>query len=216
MLLVIDNYDSFVFNILHWIEYPVSNIKVLRNDDEILKKINPYEVSAVIVSPGPMSPSEAGYTNDIIKNFGEAGIPILGICLGHQCIGHIYGCKVVRHPHPTHGKQSKVSLMNSPLFKGLTQTIDVARYHSLHIQEEGFNHNHLNITATMDDGTIMAIEHRDFPIYGVQFHPESVLTGSPGKKILSNFLIIAELIKVARQGQESHKNACKNRGYYAY
>lgn len=215
MLLMIDNYDSFVFNILHWTSYPADDICVLRNDDPRLARLKPSDVSAVIVSPGPMSPSEAKYSNDIIKNFGEAGIPVLGICLGHQCIGHLYGCKVVRHPQPAHGKQSQVRLKESRLFAELPPTIDVARYHSLHIQTEGFNHDDLKITATMDDGTIMAVEHRDFPIYGVQFHPESVLTGAPGKKILSNFLAISGLNESAQHIQKLSPCARERRGHYA-
>lgn len=193
MLLIIDNYDSFVFNILQWIDYPANQIKVYRNDNALIKQLKPGDFDAVIISPGPMSPSEAGLSNSAIQLLGEAGVPILGICLGHQCIAHVYDCRVERHPQPAHGKEGIVALQSSPLFVDLPETINVGRYHSLHVPLSDFNHQSLKITATLDDGTVMAVEHRHYPVYGVQFHPESILTGEPGKKILSNFLAIAGL-----------------------
>ncbi|KWV84426.1 MULTISPECIES: anthranilate synthase component II [Pseudomonas] len=193
MLLIIDNYDSFVFNILQWLDYPADQIKVLRNDDVSLKQLTVADVEAVIISPGPMSPGEAGYSNEAVRLFGESGIPVLGICLGHQCIGHVYGCVVGRHPRPAHGKEAIVELQRSALFNGLPERITVGRYHSLHVEMHSVDHPQLKVTATLDDGTVMALEHRHYPIYGVQFHPESVLTGAPGKTVLSNFLTIAGL-----------------------
>lgn len=193
MLLIIDNYDSFVFNILQWIDYPAHQIKVYRNDDALLKQLKPDDFDAVIISPGPMSPSEAEFSNSAIRLFGEAGVPVLGICLGHQCIAHVYDCRVERHPQPAHGKVGVVALQSSPLFVDLPETISVGRYHSLHVPLSGFNHQSLKIIATLGDGTVMGVEHRHCPIYGVQFHPESILTGEPGKKILSNFLTLAGL-----------------------
>jgi anthranilate synthase component 2/para-aminobenzoate synthetase component 2 len=191
MLLLIDNYDSFVYNILHWVDHPASDIQVYRNDAPELDELNTSDVSAVIISPGPMSPNEAAYSNKAIRLFGEAGVPVLGICLGHQCIGQVYGCKVERHPSPTHGKESRVRLKDSAIFSDLPETITVGRYHSLHIPLDGFNHDQLKIISSMEDGTVMAVEHRDHPIYGVQFHPESVLTGNHGRSILNNFLSLA-------------------------
>lgn len=193
MLLIIDNYDSFVFNILQWLDYPADQIKVVRNDDVSLEQLSVADVDAVIISPGPMAPAQAGYSNRAIRRFGEFGVPVLGICLGHQCIGHVYDCVVGRHPRPAHGKEASVVLQRSPLFTGLPERITVGRYHSLHVAPPGTDHPQLKVTATLDDGTVMALEHRHYPIYGVQFHPEPVLTGAPGKTILSNFLTIAGL-----------------------
>lgn len=194
MLLLIDNYDSFVYNIVHWINYPEEKILVRRNDEIRVREIedNP-DIRAVILSPGPMGPNEAGVSNAVIHKLGSRGVPTLGICLGHQCIGHVYGCRVERHAMPTHGKQSAVQLKPSPLFDGLGDSITVGRYHSLHVSADEFNHDELEITATLDDGTVMALQHKRYPIYGVQFHPESVLTGAPGRAILNNFVKAAGL-----------------------
>jgi anthranilate synthase/aminodeoxychorismate synthase-like glutamine amidotransferase len=188
MIILIDNYDSFVYNIIQWIPVPRSNILVCRNDKINIHDIEKNEsIEGIIISPGPMSPAEAGLSNQIIDRLGRRNIPILGICLGHQCIGEVFGCKVARHRTPMHGRQSEIRLNASALFEGLSDSIIVGRYHSLEVQLNEFNHDELKITAYGDDGTVMAIEHRSHPIYGVQFHPESVLTGSAGKRILKNF-----------------------------
>lgn len=212
MLLLIDNYDSFVFNIVHSLDYPLDKISVHRNDDPCLQQLKPENVSAVIISPGPMSPREANFSNTAIRRFGEALVPVLGICLGHQCIAYVHDCAVTRHPQPTHGRDSLVSLQASPLFSGLPSSIRVGRYHSLHVPLAGLNHQQLKVTASLDDGTVMALEHRRLPVYGVQFHPESVLSGAHGRQILSNFLGIAGL-KVAepgpsRRGLEQQEATC--------
>jgi anthranilate synthase component 2 len=188
LLLIIDNYDSFVYNIVQTIDYPEEFIKIVRNDQFTLSDIAKWQISHIIISPGPMSPSESGLSNDVIKHYGNK-IPILGICLGHQCIGHSFNCKVDKHPIPTHGRHSTIKLdQSSKLFKNLPQEINVARYHSLFVEQVDFNHEDLLITSNSLDGTIMSIEHKKYPIYGVQFHPESILTGSNGKQILKNFI----------------------------
>lgn len=188
MLLLIDNYDSLVYNIYHWIDIPESAIRVVRNDhgsaDQLLAESN---VEAIILSPGPMGPNEAGISNDLIRLGALRHISLLGICLGHQCIGQVFGCKITRHPVPTHGKPSEIELTPNPLFDGLPARITAGRYHSLEISRENFNDTELEITARLDDGTIMGVQHRTHPIFGVQFHPESVLTGDHGRLILNNF-----------------------------
>lgn len=188
MILLIDNYDSFVYNIIHRIQVPRSDILVLRNDQINSKEVfENTRIRGVIISPGPMSPTEAGESNDIISLAATSNIPVLGICLGHQCIGHVFGCTVGRHAHPMHGKQSEIKIKQSPIFHGLNESISVGRYHSLEIKREQFNNEALEIIAECDDGTVMAIQHRFRPIFGLQFHPESILSGEPGKAILNNF-----------------------------
>lgn len=187
MLLIVDNYDSFVTNIVHFLEFDSSRIWVARNDRIDLADIGRRGVKAIILSPGPMSPTEAGLCNEIIRTCSRE-IPILGICLGHQCIGHVFGCQVLRHPTPTHGKKSLVRLEDSPLYQGLGDSIQAARYHSLYVARDGFAHDQLVVNAQLEDGTIMGVQHRTRPVYGVQFHPESILTGEPGKAILRNFV----------------------------
>jgi anthranilate synthase component II len=192
MLLLIDNYDSFVYNILHWLPADEKDIVICRNDGVTVSDL-PADgtLAGVIISPGPMSPVEAGASNEVIRVLGARGVPILGICLGHQCIGHVFGCRVDRHPHPTHGKKSTIQLEPVPLFDGLGPRVEAGRYHSLHVSEEGFNQEDLEVTARLEDGTIMGLRHRRLPIHGVQFHPESVLTGEAGRRVLRNFVLLA-------------------------
>lgn len=188
MILLIDNYDSFVYNIIHWIPVSSSDILVARNDKINIDEIEHDDrIEGVIISPGPMGPAEAGLSKDVIERLGKRDIPILGICLGHQCIGEVFGCTVARHRTPMHGQQSEVQLQSSRLFDGLSSKITAGRYHSLEVRTENFNHQELKITAYTDEGTVMALQHHRHPIYGVQFHPESVLTGESGRKILENF-----------------------------
>jgi len=194
MLLLIDNYDSFVYNIYHWIAVPESAIRVARNDSATAEQFladNP--ATAIILSPGPMGPAEAGVSNDLVRLAAERKIPLLGICLGHQCIGQVFGCQITRHPIPTHGKPSEVILSRHPLFDSLPERISAGRYHSLEISRDRFNHADLEIMARLDDGTIMGVQHRACPVYGVQFHPESVLTGEHGRRILNNFARLSGL-----------------------
>ncbi len=189
MVLIIDNYDSFVYNIFHWLDVDKEQVKVVRNDQITISKIRKLNPEKIIISPGPMGPEQAGFSNDIIKTFGEY-IPILGICLGHQCIGQVFGCDIDKHYQPTHGVQSEVKVTKkSPIFEGLGECFNVGRYHSLHIPSLTFNYEELDVCATLEDGTIMALQHNKHPIYGVQFHPESILTGNEnGRRILNNFL----------------------------
>lgn len=195
MLLLIDNYDSFVYNIYHWIAVPESAIRVVRNDIATAEQLlADNTVTTIILSPGPMGPDEAGISNDLVRLAAERKIPLLGICLGHQCIGQVFGCQITRHPIPTHGKPSEVTLSRHPLFKNLPERISAGRYHSLEINRNGFNDEVLEITARLDDGTIMGVQHRAYPIYGVQFHPESVLTGEHGRTILNNFARLSGLV----------------------
>lgn len=186
MLLIIDNYDSFVYNIVHKINYPINKIIIKRNDQLTIEDLYKWHIERIIISPGPMTPRETGIANDIILHFGNS-LPILGICLGHQCIGHVYSCKIQQHPQPTHGQSSDIYLKSSQLFANLPKIIQGARYHSLYVADKNFNHRELKITARLKDGTIMAIEHKHYPIFGVQFHPESILSYDYGEIILNNF-----------------------------
>lgn len=188
MILLVDNYDSFTYNIYDWLDAKQEEIRVVRNDQVKLEEIENKGVSHIILSPGPMGPKDAGMCCDIINKY-AGKLPILGICLGHQCIGHVFGCEVDKHPFPTHGKASAIEIKPSVLYRNLPSRIDVGRYHSLHIKRQGFNEEELIVNSWMDDGTIMGIEHKHFPLFGVQFHPESILTGNEnGRIILNNFL----------------------------
>lgn len=185
MILLIDNYDSFVYNLARYVGELGFLRQVVRNDaitlDEI-KKINPTHI---ILSPGPCTPDEAGITLDVVKTFASS-IPILGVCLGHQAIGQAFGGKVVRAKHPMHGKASSVLHDEKNIFQKISNPMRAARYHSLVVSEENFPLE-LMITARCENGEIMALRHHQFPVYGVQFHPESVLTEG-GYELLGNFL----------------------------
>ena len=185
MIIMIDNYDSFTYNLYQYIGELNPDIEVYRNDkitaDEVISK-NP---SHIILSPGPGYPKDAGICIDIIKNAGN--IPILGVCLGHQAIGEAFGGTIIHAPRIMHGK-SDVITMNTdcPIFKGLSENTEVGRYHSLVIDADTLPEC-LEITAKSDDGCIMGVKHRERPVYGIQFHPESVLTPN-GMKMIDNFL----------------------------
>ena len=191
MLLIIDNYDSFVYNIIHVLNLPEKDFIVRRNDEITIDEISNMNISAIIISPGPMSPKEAGISNDIIRVFYDK-IPILGICLGHECIGEVFGGKLTQCDEIIHGEADEIILSASKLYEGLSDRIMGARYHSLKIDENTFITNELRVNAILKNGTIMGIEHNQFPLYGVQFHPESILTGSDGKRILDNFVRISK------------------------
>lgn len=191
MVLIIDNYDSFVYNIIHFLALPESDFTVVRNDcitvNEISGMIDRKEIDSIIISPGPMSPKKAGISNDIIREFYKK-IPIFGICLGHECIGDVFGCNITQCQEIIHGEKDDVYLCQSPLYIGLPGQIKVARYHSLRIDEVGFNFDELTVDAKLKDGTIMGVHHIKYPLFGVQYHPESILTGENGKTILHNFI----------------------------
>lgn len=187
MILMIDNYDSFVYNLVRYFEELNEKVTVIKNDkihmDLLQKEVSKYD--GIVISPGPKSPSEAGLSMDIIKKY-ENKIPILGICLGHQCIGEYYGCKIVHGKRPYHGKVSEIYHNNESIFEGIKNPFMATRYHSLVIDEHSINAN-LEVTAKTSDGTIMGIKHVKYPIFGVQFHPEAHLT-EEGYKILQNFI----------------------------
>jgi anthranilate synthase/aminodeoxychorismate synthase-like glutamine amidotransferase len=186
MILLIDNYDSFVYNLARYVGELGFNRLVKRNDKISLAEIALLQPSHIIISPGPCAPEQAGISMDVIKQFGKT-IPILGVCLGHQAIGQVYGGKVTRAKRPMHGKSSLITHDEKKLFSGLENPLQVARYHSLIVSDENFPEE-LCITAQCDAGEIMGLAHREYPVYGVQFHPESVLTKS-GHALLENFLM---------------------------
>ncbi|MEB3212023.1 MAG: aminodeoxychorismate/anthranilate synthase component II [Leptolyngbyaceae bacterium] len=192
MILVIDNYDSFTYNLVQYLgelghEMAIaSDIQVYRNDKISIKDIQRLEPDGIVISPGPGRPEDAGISMELIRVLGPS-IPILGVCLGHQCIGQVYGGKIVSAPELMHGKTSPVYHSNVGVFEGLEQPFTATRYHSLVIERETCP-DALEITAWVEDSTIMGVQHKDIPhVQGVQFHPESILTSS-GKQLLRNFL----------------------------
>ncbi|TDQ66344.1 anthranilate synthase component 2 [Maritalea mobilis] len=198
-ILVIDNYDSFTYNLVHLIGSVDPNIEVFRNDKITTDEIAEKAPKAIILSPGPKTPNEAGICLEVVERFGGE-IPIFGVCLGHQSIGQVFGADVVRAPKLMHGKTSKVRHNGEGLFKGLNQDGVVAtRYHSLTLDPETIGDN-LEVTAKSDDGMIMAVAHKILPIHSVQFHPESIASES-GAQMISNFLEIADAFnKSAERG----------------
>lgn len=185
MIILIDNYDSFVYNLYQYIGEFTDNIEVFRNDEITLKEIKILNPKGIVISPGPGKPENSKISLEIIEKLGDS-IPILGVCLGHQGIGYVYNSKVVKNKEIVHGKVSKVYLKEDKLFEGMDKEIDVMRYHSLIIEKESLSEK-LVILGTLKDGTIMAIKDKSKKIYGVQFHPESVGT-TEGKKIIGNFI----------------------------
>ncbi|MBH8578408.1 aminodeoxychorismate/anthranilate synthase component II [Nostocaceae cyanobacterium CENA369] len=192
MIIVIDNYDSFTYNLVQYLgelaaEFPVAkDIRVFRNDKISIEEIQKLNPDVLVISPGPGRPEDAGICLDLIKQLG-ANLPILGVCLGHQSIGQVFGGKIVSAPELMHGKTSQVSHTGVGVFQGLENPTIATRYHSLVIDRQTCPEV-LEITAWVEDGTIMGVRHRNYPhIQGVQFHPESVLTSS-GKQLLRNFL----------------------------
>lgn len=186
MILLIDNYDSFSYNLVQLIGEINSDIRVIRNDELTIEEIDKLEPEAIIISPGPGRPSDAGICIELIKKLGEK-YKILGVCLGHQAICEAFGAKITYAKQLMHGKQSKAAVSkDSVLFQGMTDRVKVARYHSLAADKDTLSDD-LRITAVTDDNEIMAVEHRMHKIFGVQFHPESILTPD-GKQIIINFL----------------------------
>ena len=189
MLLLIDNYDSFTYNLVQYFGELGCQLVVKRNDEISLNEIAALAPKHICISPGPCTPREAGISKDIVLRFG-AKIPILGVCLGHQCIAEAYGGKIVRASKLVHGKSSMITHSGSGLFAHLPNPFEAGRYHSLSVERRSFPWC-LQVIAESEDGEIMALRHRESPVYGVQFHPESVLTHE-GKKILASFLAPAE------------------------
>lgn len=187
MILVIDNYDSFVYNLARYCALAGWAYEVVRNDALTLADIERMQPEAIVLSPGPRSPAEAGICVDVIKRFGPS-IPILGVCLGHQCIGAAYGAEIPRAPEPVHGKASAITHDGTGLFNKMPSPMMAGRYHSLCVEPDV--NSPLIITARGPQGEIMAMRHEEFPVYGVQFHPESVLTPE-GLQLIENFTAIA-------------------------
>ena len=191
MLLLIDNYDSFTYNLAQYLGELIAKqgtgekIEVVRNDQIDLETIARGAPDRLVVSPGPCTPDEAGISVDVIRRFGPE-VPILGVCLGHQCIGAAFGGVVERSPELMHGKTSMIHHDGSAIYAGIESPFEATRYHSLVVREEGLP-DCLEKTAWASDGLLMGLRHREYPVWGVQFHPESILTGS-GKRLLANFL----------------------------
>jgi anthranilate synthase component II len=185
-VLVIDNYDSFVYNLVQYLGELGAEPIVHRHDAITLVEMDALAPDAVLISPGPGRPGDAGLSNDAIRHFGERGVPVLGVCLGLQCIGELYGGRVVRAPHVMHGKTSEIRHDGVGVFAGLPSPLTATRYHSLVVERDSIPAV-LELTAESEDGLVMGLRHRDFPIEGVQFHPESILTDA-GHDLLRNFL----------------------------
>ncbi len=185
MLLVIDNYDSFTYNLVQYFGELGAELLVKRNDEVSIAEIEALKPERICVSPGPCSPKEAGISNEVIRTFGPR-LPLFGVCLGHQCIGDVFGGEVVRAGRLMHGKTSPILHKGEGVFAGLPNPFDATRYHSLLVRRESLP-DCLEITAETVEGEIMGLRHKEYPIHGVQFHPESILTVE-GKKLLQNFL----------------------------
>ncbi len=185
MILIIDNYDSFTYNLVQYFGELGAGPVVRRNDEITIDEIAAMGPERICVSPGPRTPQEAGISNDVIREFGGK-VPLLGVCLGHQCIGDVYGGEVVRAERLMHGKTSPIQHRGTDVFAGLPEPFEATRYHSLLVRRETLP-DCLEITAETAEGEIMGLRHKDLPVYGVQFHPESILT-SEGKRLLGNFL----------------------------
>ena len=185
MLLLIDNYDSFTYNLFQYLSELGEEVVVVRNDKTTLDEIDRMKPQRLVISPGPSTPLQAGISNEVIKHFGPR-LPILGVCLGHQCIGYSYGGQIGQVNKIMHGKSSHIYHNGQGILTGLPNPFSAIRYHSLEVQREGLP-DCLEVTAWTEDGTIMGLRHRKYPVEGVQFHPESFMT-EQGKDLLKNFL----------------------------
>ncbi len=184
MILIVDNYDSFTHNLARYIELAGENTRIIRNDAISVTDIKAINPKAIILSPGPCTPKEAGISLELIKTYAPI-IPMLGVCLGHQCIGEAFGGRTVHAPNPMHGRASVITHDGTGLFQNMPSPLQVGRYHSLITQNPN-----LIITAQTENGTIMAMQHKNYPTYGVQFHPESILT-EHGLQLIENFIAVA-------------------------
>ena len=189
MILLIDNYDSFTYNLVHYVEELDFDVEIYRNDKISLNKIKRLNPQKIIISPGPCTPNEAGISINLIKKFYK-NIPILGVCLGHQAIAQAFGAKIVKAKKIMHGKVSMMTNLGSRIFSGIPKKFNATRYHSLVIQNNTLPNDFKIISDTIDNGkkVIMGIEHNQYPCFGVQFHPESIATNPFGKKIIKNYL----------------------------
>jgi anthranilate synthase/aminodeoxychorismate synthase-like glutamine amidotransferase len=189
MILMIDNYDSFTYNLVQYIGQLGSAVEVHRNDKISIDEIRKLKPDAIVLSPGPCTPQKAGISVEVIRQFGTT-IPIMGVCLGHQAIGYAFGAKVVRAERIMHGKTSTVINDGRTIFKGLPNPFVAGRYHSLIVERDSLP-DCFEISAETEEGEIMGIRHKEYPVEGVQFHPESVLTPN-GKRVLKNFLTMLD------------------------
>ena len=185
MILLIDNYDSFTYNLYQYLSELGADVRVVRNDQVTLESIDEMAPQKIVISPGPCTPDKAGISNDVVRHFGER-TPTLGVCLGHQCISYAYGGTVGGAGEIMHGKMSMIHHDGKGVFEGLPSPFEAIRYHSLAVYREGLPED-LEVTAWTDTGIIMGVRHKRFPVEGVQFHPESIMT-SVGKDLLANFL----------------------------
>ncbi len=190
MIILIDNYDSFTYNLVHFLGELGGKCEVHRNDQITVDEVIGKKPKAIVLSPGPCDPDQAGICVDLVKAAG-ADIPLLGVCLGHQTIGQVYGGKVIRAPHLMHGKVSEIKNKGKSVFAGLPKKFNATRYHSLIVERETLPKS-LTITAETDDGLIMGLQHKKHPVHGVQFHPESIAS-EHGHAMLENFLKLASI-----------------------
>jgi anthranilate synthase component 2 len=189
LILLIDNYDSFTYNLFHYLGELGARVTVKRNDEMTVDAVLALKPEAIVLSPGPCTPNEAGICLDLIKT-ADGKVPILGVCLGHQAIGQVYGGKIVRAPEPMHGKVSRIHHTGKSVFRGLNNDFEATRYHSLTIAPESMPAA-LEVTANSSDGVIQGVMHKTHPVHGVQFHPESIASEN-GHALLRNFLTIAQ------------------------
>ncbi len=196
MILLIDNYDSFTYNLVQRLGEidPNIDLQVFRNDKITAEQIAELKPTHIIISPGPCTPREAGVSNEIIQRF-AATVPLLGVCLGHQCIGHVFGGKVIRNYRIMHGKTSMIHHDGRGVFQGMSNPFEATRYHSLVIRRETFQHPDFEITAWTDENEIMGVRHKTWPLHGVQFHPESFLTAE-GLRLLKNFVEMLSVVRI--------------------
>ncbi len=204
MVLVIDNYDSFTYNLVQYLGELGADIRVRRNNEVTVGEIEAMQPAQILISPGPGRPEDAGVTMAVISRFGPS-IPILGVCLGHQAIGQAYGGEVIRAPVPMHGKLSKITHTDKGLFKSLPKSFEVTRYHSLIVARKGLPDS-LIATAKTADGLIMGLQHKAHPVHGVQFHPESIAS-EHGHALLANFLELAGLAPRRRNAKPARHAA---------
>jgi para-aminobenzoate synthetase component II len=193
MILMIDNYDSFTYNLVQYLGELGADIRVYRNDQITVAEIQRLAPTKIVISPGPCTPTEAGISCDVIREF-AGRVPLLGVCLGHQCIGEVFGGEIVRAPALFHGKTSMIYHDGKTIFRGLPRPFEATRYHSLVIRRETLP-DCLELSAETDDGVIMGVRHRELLVEGVQFHPESILTRE-GKQLLANFLSQAPAVEL--------------------
>lgn len=186
-MILIDNYDSFTYNIVQYLKELSIEPKVFKNNEITTAKLKKFDFESIIISPGPKNPNQAGISIDVIKEFHKTK-KILGICLGHQCIAQYFGAKIIKDKEPTHGKISKIYYENDPIFNTLEQGFEATRYHSLIVNKKTLP-DCIKPLAYTQNKVLMALKHRDYPVYGLQFHPEAILT-QDGKKLLSNFLCL--------------------------